>query len=102
VAGFTPTGVRFQDGGEEAFDDVILATGFRPALEPLGDLVTRDDRGFAKRLDRVRSAEQPDLYFVGHHYDGTGGLHNIALDAPVVAALVESSARGLAPRAGLG
>ncbi|MGE0158140.1 MAG: flavin-containing monooxygenase [Gemmatimonadales bacterium] len=88
VAAFTPSGVRFDDGSEQEVDDVILATGFRAALEPLGDLVTRDERGFAKRLDRVRSAEQPDLYFVGHHYDSTGGLHNISIDAPAVAAHV--------------
>jgi cation diffusion facilitator CzcD-associated flavoprotein CzcO len=85
VQELTPTGARFVDGVEDAFDDVILATGFRAALDPLGGLVTRDRRGFASRLDRVRSAEQPDLYFVGHHYDGTGGLYNIALDAPTVA-----------------
>jgi cation diffusion facilitator CzcD-associated flavoprotein CzcO len=88
LGGFTRAGVRFSDGVEEDFDDVILATGFRAALGPLGDLVTRDERGFAKRRDRVRSAEQPDLYFVGHHYDGTGGLYNISLDAPAVAAIV--------------
>lgn len=87
---FTPEGVRFNDGSEESFDDVILATGFRAALDLLGPLVTRDARGFARRLDRVRSAEQPDLYFVGHHYDGTGGLHNIGLDAPRVAAHIVS------------
>jgi len=88
LATFTGSGVRFEDGTEDDFDDVIMATGFRAALEPLGELVTRDGRGFARRLDRVRSAEQPDLYFVGHHYDGTGGLYNISLDAPAVAAIV--------------
>jgi indole-3-pyruvate monooxygenase len=88
LAAFTGSGVRFVDGTEEDFDDVVLATGFRAALDPLGDLVTRDERGFAKRLGRVRSAEQPNLYFVGHHYDGTGGLYNISLDAPAVAAIV--------------
>lgn len=93
VERFTRNGVRFEDGFEEAFDDVILATGFRAALEPLGDLVSRDERGFAKRLDRVRSAEHADLYFVGHHYDGTGGLHNISLDAPTVAAFVARKQR---------
>jgi len=92
VEALTPGGVRFSDGGpvpEEPCDDVILATGFRAALVPLNGLVTRDARGFARRLDRVRSAEQPDLYFVGHHYDGTGGLYNISLDAPAVAAHIQ-------------
>ena len=66
-------------------DDVILATGFRAALGPVVGLVTRDERGFARRQGRVASAEHPDLYFVGHHYDSTGGLHNIARDAPAAA-----------------
>jgi hypothetical protein len=44
-----------------------------------------DERGFALRTDRVTSADQPDLYFVGHNYDATGGLFNIARDAPLVA-----------------
>ena len=88
---FTASGVRFQDGSEDPFDDVILATGFRAALGPLEGLVTRDDRGFARRRGRVLSAEQPDLYFVGHYYDGTGGLYNISVDAPTVA---EHIARG--------
>jgi cation diffusion facilitator CzcD-associated flavoprotein CzcO len=88
VQELVPGGARFLDGTEGDFDDVILATGFRAALDPLGDLITRDARGFAKRLDRVRSAEQPDLHFVGHHYDGTGGLYNISIDAPAAAAHV--------------
>jgi cation diffusion facilitator CzcD-associated flavoprotein CzcO len=85
---FTPSGVVFADGREEPFDDVILATGFRAALGPVEGLVTRDERGFARRRDRVVSAERPDLYFVGHHYDGTGGLYNIARDARTAAHLI--------------
>jgi cation diffusion facilitator CzcD-associated flavoprotein CzcO len=91
---FTPTGVRFRDGSERPFDDVILATGFRATLGPVEHLVSRDERGFARRRDRVVSAEQPDLYFVGHHYDGTGGLHNIARDAPAVARRVAQRGAG--------
>ena len=34
----------------------------------------RDVRGFARRTDRVTSAEQPELLFVGHEYDASGGL----------------------------
>lgn len=82
---FVPGGVRFTDGSEQPFDDVILATGYRPALQFLDGAVRVDPAGFALRNERVISADQPDLYFVGHNYDSTGGLHNIAQDAPVVA-----------------
>ncbi len=92
VAAFTPAGVRFTDGRAEAFDDVILATGFTAALAPLGPLVRRDAKGFALRVDRVASADQPGLYFVGHNYDAGGGLYNIGVDSRLTAARI---ARGL-------
>lgn len=80
--------VRFTDGTEAPFQEVILATGYRAALEPLGRLVRRDRRGFALRFDRVVSADQPCLYFVGHTYDAIGGLANIRRDAPVAARMI--------------
>ncbi|HEX6132761.1 MAG TPA: NAD(P)/FAD-dependent oxidoreductase [Longimicrobiales bacterium] len=86
IDAFTAGGVRFTDGAEESFDDVILATGFQPALGILGNAVRRDARGFALRSDRVRSADHPDLFFVGHNYDSRGGLLNISADAPLAAA----------------
>ena len=64
---------------------VILATGFAPALAPLGQLIRVDAKGFALRNDRVASADQNGLYFVGHNYDATGGLFNIAHDSRLVA-----------------
>ena len=85
LAAFTPTGVRYADGSAEAFDVVLLATGFTAALDPLGALVRRDRQGFAMRSDRVTSADQPGLYFVGHNYDATGGLANIRTDARLAA-----------------
>lgn len=81
----TSHGVRFTDGTEEPFDDVILATGYRAALAPLEGVVRRDARGFALRTNRVVSADHPNLYFVGHSYDALGGLANIRRDAPLVA-----------------
>jgi putative flavoprotein involved in K+ transport len=84
VVGFTERGVTFGDGVSEPFDAVILATGFRAALQPFGGLVTTDARGFARRTDRIASAEWPDLYFIGHNYDATGGLANIARDAQLL------------------
>ena len=93
VVGFSTAAVRFADGSEAAFDDVIFATGFRAALDPLAGLVTRDARGFARRSDRVTSAEQPDLYFVGHEYDASGGIANIRHDAPLAASRIADRLR---------
>ncbi len=81
----TEEGARFADGAEEPFDDIILATGFTAAVGFLSGLVTLDERGFARRRDRVVSENQPDLYLVGHNYDALGGLRNIAMDAPLAA-----------------
>jgi cation diffusion facilitator CzcD-associated flavoprotein CzcO len=81
IAELTPSGARFVDGTEDAFDEVMLATGYKAALGVLGGLVRLDDCGFARRRDRVVSVDQPDLYFVGHNYDVRGGLRNIAIDA---------------------
>lgn len=95
---YTPTGVRFSDGTDGEFDVVLLATGFQPALEPLGALVRRDAKGFALRTDRVTSADQPGLYFVGHNYDHTGGLTNIRQDAPLVASHLKAARVKATPR----
>lgn len=93
VMALTESGARFMDGVEEPFDDVIFATGFTAALAPLASLVRRDAKGFAARTDRVTSADQPHLYFVGHSYDATGGLYNIRRDAVLAAEQIAADAR---------
>jgi hypothetical protein len=93
VAAFTDLGVRFTDGSEEPFDAVILATGYRAALGPLGNRVRLDGCGFAARTGRVVSVDQPGLYFVGHNYDSRGGLRNIAQDARLAASLIANHQR---------
>lgn len=85
ILSLTGSGARFADGAEEPFDDVILATGFDAAVRWLGDQIGLDERGFARRTDRVVSTDRPDLYVVGHNYDATGGLFNIRRDAPAAA-----------------
>ncbi len=67
---------------------MILATDYRAAVGMLRWLIRVDECGFAFREGRVTSLAQPALYFVGHNYDGRGGLYNIALDAALVARLV--------------
>ena len=93
IAAFTAGGVHFSDGRTEDFDSVIMATGYRPALALLGSHARLDACGFALRRDRVTSATEPDLYFVGHNYDLRGALRNIALDGPLAARRIASGLR---------
>jgi cation diffusion facilitator CzcD-associated flavoprotein CzcO len=93
VMALTESGAQFTDGVEEPFDDVIFATGYTAALAPLGCLVRTDAKGFAVRTDRVTSADQPHLYFVGHSYDSTGGLYNIRRDSALAAERIAAAVR---------
>jgi len=93
IARFTRSGVQFTDGRQETFDDVILATGFRPALQPFHARLSLDAKGFARRSDRVTSSDFPNLLFVGHNYDTTGGLANIRRDSKIAAARIHSMNR---------
>ncbi|MGQ0645990.1 MAG: flavin-containing monooxygenase [Gemmatimonadaceae bacterium] len=90
---FTPSGVRFSDATTGDYDVVLFATGFAAAIDSLGALVRRDEKGWAVRSDRVTSADQTHLYFVGHNYDHTGGLTNIRRDATDVARLIAATNR---------
>ncbi len=92
ITAFTSDGVRFTDGSADAFDRVVLATGYRAALGFLGDQIHTDACGFAARRHRVVSRDCPDLYFVGHNYDTRGGLRNIAEDARRTGKLLKESA----------
>jgi hypothetical protein len=56
--------------------------------------VSLDARGFALRRDRVTSVHHDTLVFVGHNYDPSGGLLNIARDAPLAASWLASIFRG--------
>ena len=85
IARLTAGGAMFTDGTSASYEAIILATGYRAALEPLGDLIRRDARGNAIRTDRVTSGDQQNLYFVGLNQDASGGLRNIAVDAPLAA-----------------
>ena len=84
---FTESGVIYEDGEKEEFDEVILATGFRSALGMFGGNISLDERGFAQR-DGVVSVDHPDLYFVGHNYSTIGGLRNIYHDSQLTARLI--------------
>ena len=90
VAEFTESGARFTDGSRWDGESVVLATGYRATLDWMGKYGARDECGFARRWDRVRSADHADLYFVGHNYDGRGGLYNIRIDAMRIGRLIDA------------
>ena len=89
---FTSDGALFTDGSSDAFDEVILATGYRAAIGMFDSLIRRDERGFAAR-NRVVSMDQPNLYFVGHNYGTIGALLKIGHDAGLVARIISSRVR---------
>jgi putative flavoprotein involved in K+ transport len=74
VASFTPTGVIFNNGLEEAFDLVVAATGFSTGLEhllPVPDLLAED--GYP-RFSSGEPTSYPGLYFMGFTHSLHGHL----------------------------
>ena len=84
IDSFTPSGARFSNGVERPFDAVVLATGYRPALDALLEVSegTLDAEGAP-----LRSGVEalPGLYFCGFHVAATGMLREIAREARRIA-----------------
>jgi hypothetical protein len=80
----TPDGVVFANGAEERFDDVVLATGFRPDLRRLLPDVEGvfDAEGMPLKTG---TASAPGLYFCGQIASPTGQLREIGLEARRIA-----------------
>jgi cation diffusion facilitator CzcD-associated flavoprotein CzcO len=74
IAAFTADGVRFLDGREEAFDAVILATGYRADLAKLFPQarVPVKDKGLP--ADVIGTGELQGVYFVGYDIRQPGGV----------------------------
>ncbi|HUJ29603.1 MAG TPA: NAD(P)/FAD-dependent oxidoreductase, partial [Myxococcales bacterium] len=92
VESFTPGGARFANGEERAFDAVILATGYRPALAELLQAAdgVLDDHG----TPRESGCETlPGLYFCGFNVAPTGMLREIAREARRIARSIAASRR---------
>jgi cation diffusion facilitator CzcD-associated flavoprotein CzcO len=83
AAGFTTDGVRFADGRAEGFDAVVLATGFRPATDPI-----------APWLDAAGRPTVPSLLVAGDHYPTLETfLQQLRREAPAVARVVAGRRR---------
>ena len=64
-SGFTPTGIRWDDGRTLEVDAVLWCTGFRPALDHLAPLgVIEPDGQVAVR--GTRAVGEPRLWLLGY------------------------------------
>ena len=83
----TAYGVIFDDGRNENFDAMILATGFRPDLRRLVADVENvfDQQGMPLAVGRSTAA--PGLYFCGQVTSPTGQLREIGIEAQRIADL---------------
>jgi cation diffusion facilitator CzcD-associated flavoprotein CzcO len=85
ISAFTERGVIFADGSMEEFDAVILATGYRPALDTwFAEAATVTD---AQGIPRKSGYEAgvPGLYFCGFTNVPTGLLREIGIEAKRIA-----------------
>lgn len=87
----TEEGVIFTDGREIPVDVIVLATGYRAALEGVLEDAERhvDERGYPRR--HGVEAETPGLYFIGYRNPLTGQLNDIAHESRRVAASIARS-----------
>jgi len=90
VARLTEGGAVFVDGAEEAFDAVVLATGYRPGLEALVDVPGALDGGGLPR-DPLGGGAHANLFFVGYRTVATGHLREIGREAEAVARILARS-----------
>ncbi len=84
-----PDRVRFADGRSEPFEAIVLATGYRPALDRFIDGFEpglTDQRGRLHRFGEETAI--PGLFFVGFRNPPTGALREISIEAVRVAAAI--------------
>lgn len=60
--------VHFRDGRSAPFDAIILATGYRPALDPVAHLIDCDASGRPLLDQHWRSQTNPRLVCIGYAY----------------------------------
>jgi putative flavoprotein involved in K+ transport len=70
LVALTPTGARFADGSEHAFDVIVAATGYTTGLEQLVEEPgALDERGYP-----LSGSKLPGLYFAGYSETPRGQL----------------------------
>jgi cation diffusion facilitator CzcD-associated flavoprotein CzcO len=88
IAGFTADGVTFRNSPSEAFDAVILATGFRPDLRALLPSAKGVLDTSGAPLVSGKPTAEPGLFFCGAVPSALGQLRQITIDATRIAETV--------------
>lgn len=83
ISHFEKEMIHFTDGSSMRYDAVVLATGFRPALESLLEEPLVSDK---------KLAESRGLYFCGFFVSPTGVLREISMEAKEIAEKIEQNA----------
>ena len=98
MAAFTSHGARFSDGSEEAFDVIVLCTGYRPALDPVAAEVRWGDDGLPLTDDSgYRALGAPGLYLLGYRYPTLETwLQRLRREAPAAARVIATDMRAAA------
>lgn len=73
LVGFAAGMVHFADGSRFAYDTVILATGYNPALDFVAHELEFDLAGRPRVDHRWRATRNPHLVCIGYHYPATEG-----------------------------
>jgi len=88
---FTETSAVFAGGASQPFDAVVLATGFRPALEQF--LPSAAELCDAKGFPRADGQVKPGLHLCGFQLSTRGMLKEISIEAERTAEEIASSLR---------
>lgn len=92
---FTRRGVRFADGRAEAYDAVILATGYRPAVDRLFPAVELRTDANGMPVEVAGAGELAGVHFIGFDVRQAGGLlRTIGMQAMQVAQQIGRVAAG--------
>jgi putative flavoprotein involved in K+ transport len=95
VEGFDGATVHLRGGAALQPDAVVVATGYRCALEPLvGHLGVLDERGEPRHHGSAEDPAAPGLHFIGFTHPPTGLLREMAIDARRIARRVRAVAGG--------
>ncbi|GMV41939.1 MAG: monooxygenase [Myxococcales bacterium] len=92
IRAFLPDGVETVDGRRHLVDAVVLATGYRAALDGFLDGAAElcDDRGYPRWHGTQALA---GLWFIGFSNPPTGALREVAIEARRIAAGIARAAR---------